>query len=139
MESNQIGFLLKTITDKLKTDAETDFKKYNITFAQSRVLAYLNKCGGQTTQKDLEDHLCVSHPTVVGIVSRMEQNGYVTCRFDPDNKRNKIIERTEKAIFYGEEINKVTRQKEKSLVSGLSEKQVEELRKMLEIIYINIT
>lgn len=68
-----IGYLLKQITDKLKMSADAFFKEKNLTFAQVRVLEYVMGKGGNTTQKFIEEYLDVSHPTVAGIVSRMEK------------------------------------------------------------------
>ena len=79
MLQNHVGALLKIIVDKMKSEADADFKKYGLTFTQSRVLTYLNNHNYTATQKEIEDYLCVSHPTIVGIVSRMERKNYVQC------------------------------------------------------------
>ena len=79
MLKNDVGYLIKSINDKLKVRADAELKKYHLTMSQSRVLIYLRSRGGQATQKEIETFLDVAHPTVVGLVSRMEQNGYVTC------------------------------------------------------------
>ena len=39
----QIGYLLKVITDKLKVRADADFKSYGMTIVQSRILGYLHE------------------------------------------------------------------------------------------------
>ncbi len=139
MENRRIGFLLKMITEKMKTGADADFKRYNLTFTQSKVLAYLDSCSGQATQKELEDYLCVSHPTTVGVVTRMERSGYVRSWFDPQDKRNKIIALTDKAAVCVKEMESVIVQKEKEMLSGLSDDQIDELEKMLLTIYKNVT
>lgn len=138
MEERHIGVLLKLITDRMKNNADADFRKYDLTFAQSRVLVYLNS-RSETTQKELEDYLCVSHPTIVGIISRMERNGYVRCWFDPQDKRNKMIALTEKAITHGKEMERVTEQREHDLVSALSETQIANLKEALLLIYKSFT
>lgn len=97
MEQFQIGCLLKMITDKIKMRADADLAQQGLTLTQSRVLGYLNRNGGQATQKEIEGFLQVSHPTVAGIISRMEQNGFVRCWLDPADKRSKIVGQTERA------------------------------------------
>ena len=139
MAGKDIGVLLKLITDKMKSDADTDLKQYNITFTQSRTLVCLREHGGQATQKELEEYLCVSHPTIVGIISRMERSGYVVSWFDPNDKRSKIISITDKAEALGEQMRQITSQKEKALVRGLSDEQIKELEKMLSVLLENIT
>ena len=104
MPQKDIGYLIKNINDKLKVKADADLKNSNLTLAQSRVLAFLDSRGGQATQKEIEVYLEVSHPTVVGIISRMEQNGHLRCRVDETDKRNKIVALTEQAKALGEEM-----------------------------------
>lgn len=101
MPPKDIGYLIKNIEDKLKIKVDAELKHYNLTMVQGRVLAFLNSKGGQATQKEIEVFLDVSHPTVVGIVSRLEQNGYVTSWIDRNDKRNKIVQRTKQAEALG--------------------------------------
>lgn len=135
MSPKDVGYLIKTINDKLKVRADADLKRYNLTLTQSRVFAFLNNNGGQATQKEIEVFLEVSHPTVVGIVSRMEQNGYLTSWMDPNDKRNKIVKLTEKADAVGKDMEQSVQENEKNLLRSLSEEDVAHLRKMLLAIY----
>lgn len=138
MPKKDIGYLIKTINDKLKVKADADFKRYNLTLSQSRVLAFLNDRGGMATQKEIEIFLEVSHPTVVGIVSRMEQNGYLTAWIDETDKRNKLVKLTEQAKLLGTELEQNILDNEKMLLSSLSEEEVTRLKEMLLIIYKNL-
>ena len=130
MPNKDIGYLIKSINDKLKVKADAELKRYNLTFAQSRVFAYLQEKGGQATQKEIEVFLDVSHPTVVGIVSRMEQNGYVTCFQDAD-KRNKNVKLTPKARSLGMDMEQHMLENEKLLLAPLSDTEAAQLKQML--------
>ena len=138
MEEKDIGYLFKNINDKLKVKADADLKHSNLTLAQSRVLAFLDSRGGQTTQKEIEVYLEVSHPTVVGIISRMERNGHLRCWVDETDKRNKIVALTEQAKALGEEMEQRISANEKMLLATLSEADIKKLRQMLLIIYNNL-
>ena len=138
MEEKDIGYLIKNINDKLKVKADADLKHSNLTLAQSRVLAFLDRRGGQATQKEIEVYLEVSHPTVVGIISRMEKNGHLRCRVDETDKRNKIVALTEQAKALGEEMEQRISANEKTLLASLSEADIKKLKKMLLIIYNNL-
>lgn len=138
MPHQDIGYLLKNITDKLKGKADADLKRYNLTFTQSQILAFLHDNSGQATQKEIEMFLKVSHPTVVGVVSRMEQNGYVTCWFDAQDRRNKIVQLTRQAEEIGNEMNQNINQNEKLLLASLSDDEVQQLQRMLAILYNNL-
>lgn len=134
MPKKDVGYLIKSINDKLKVKADADLKRYHLTFTQSRVFAYLQEKGGQATQKEIEVFLEVSHPTVVGIVSRMEQNGYVTCWQDKD-KRNKNVKLTQKAHSLGMDMEQHMLETERHLLSPLSATEAEQLKHMLTLIY----
>ena len=138
MLERDIGYLIKNINDKLKVKADADLKQYNLTLAQSRVFALLHNNGGQATQKEIEVFLEVSHPTVVGIVSRMEQNGHVTTWIDEQDKRNKIVKLTEQAETLGMDMEHDISVNEEKILSSLSEPDVEHLREMLLTIYKNL-
>ena len=138
MPQNDIGYLIKNINDKLKVKADADLKHSNLTLAQSRVLAFLDSRGGQATQKEIEVYLDVSHPTVVGIISRMERNGHLRCWVDETDKRNKIVALTEQAKAMGEEMEQRISANEKMLLASLSEADIKKLKQMLLIIYNNL-
>lgn len=138
MKQKDIGYLIKNIHDKLKVKADADLKYCKLTLAQSRVLAFLDNQGGQATQKEIEVYLEVAHPTVVGIISRMEQNGHLRCWVDETDKRNKIVALTEQAKALGEKMEQRIAVNEKKLLASLSEEEIKQLKQMLLTIYHNL-
>lgn len=138
MEAGHIGYLIKSINDKLKVNADNDLKMHRLTLAQSRVLAFLNTKGDTATQKEIEDFLEVSHPTVVGIVSRMEQNGHIMTWLDPANKRNKMVQLTANAKRIGKDMESIIDAQETLMLRGLTPEQITNLQQMLQLIYQNL-
>ncbi|MGN1073860.1 MAG: MarR family winged helix-turn-helix transcriptional regulator [Eubacteriales bacterium] len=138
MKEKDVGYLIKNINDKLKAHADADLKTFRLTLAQSRVLAFLNGQGGEATQKEIELFLEVSHPTVVGIVSRMEQNGYLACTVDARDRRNKVVHLTAKARALGEDMERNVAENEKKMLESLSDGEIAELKRMLTVIYQNL-
>ena len=138
MPQKDVGYLIKNINDKLKVKADADLKNSNLTLAQSRVLAFLDSRGGQATQKEIEVYLEVSHPTVVGIISRMEKNGHLNCWIDEKDKRNKIVALTEQAKALGKEMEQQILSNEKKLLATLSEDDIKKLKQMLLTMYNNL-
>ena len=104
-----------------------------LTMAQCRVLTYLSSRGGQATQKEIEVFLEVSHPTVVGIVSRMEQNGYVTS-WPSEDKRNKNVKLTPQAEAIDMDMQQNMRASEQMLLAPLSSEDRERLRELLLVV-----
>ena len=138
MYAKGIGYLIKAIDDKLKIRADAELKSSGLTLSQSRVLAILNNSDGQATQKEIEDFLEVSHPTVVGIVSRMEQNGLLTTWFDTKQQRSKVVALTEKARTIGKDMDSTIQAQEEAMLNGLTPEETALLEKALLTIYRNI-
>lgn len=135
--NHHIGYLIKSINDKLKIKADEDLKRRKLTLSQSRVVGFLSQKGGTATQKEIEDFLDVSHPTVVGLVSRMEQNGIVTTHFSSNN-RSKVVSLTKQTEEIAKDMNDTIDACEKNLLSGLSDEEVSSLETILTAILKNL-
>ena len=135
MENLPIPYLLKIIVDKIRTEADAHLKSIGLTMSQSRVLGFIVRQGGETTQKEIEDFLQVSHPTVVGIVSRMEKGGFLTCSYE---RVSKVVALTDKAIIAGEDISRSVIEHDNILFNGLSEPEIAELNRLLTALYNNV-
>lgn len=130
--------MIKMIADRMKADGDARLKTYNMTFVQSMVLRHLKLHEGKATQKQLEDDFRVSHPTIFGIIARMENNGLIRSYTDCNDRRQKIIEMSEAGYAMEETIHSDIMERDRKLVDGLSEQEVAELNRMLEIIYRNL-
>lgn len=135
---NDVGYLIKSINDKLKVRADAELKQYHLTMSQSRVLVYLRSRGGQATQKEIETFLDVAHPTVVGLVSRMEQNGYVTC-WPCEDGRNKYVKLTPQAEAIDRDMQENMHANEEMLLAPLSPEERERLRDLLLTVAEHLT
>lgn len=133
-----IGPLIKMLNDKLKASADASLKKNRLTFSQTIVMEFIHSQGGQTTQKEVEEYMGVAHPTVVGIISRLEKNGFLSCSMDESNRRNKVVRETDKALKMSKFMLNERTKKERQLTKGLSDEELNELRRMLLKIYQNI-
>ena len=138
MLKNDVGYLIKSINDKLKVRADAELKQYHLTMSQSRVLVYLRSRGGQATQKEIEIFLDVAHPTVVGLVSRMEQNGYVTC-WPCEDGRNKYVKLTPQAEAIDKDMQENMHANEEMLLAPLSPGDRERLRDLLLTVAEHLT
>lgn len=138
MEQYPIGCLLKMITDKIKIQADANLAQHDLTLTQSRVLGYLARNGGTATQKEIEGFLQVSHPTVVGIIGRIEQNGFVYCWLDPADKRSKIVCQTERAAAIAQDMHATIQATEQQMLRSLTPEQIAALESALRTIYADL-
>lgn len=138
MLKNDVGYLIKRINDKLAARADAELKQFNLTMSQCRVFLYLSSRGGQATQKEIETFLDVAHPTVVGLVSRMEQNGYVTC-WPCEDGRNKYVKLTPQAEAIDKDMQENMHANEEMLLAPLSPEEREQLRDLLLTVAEHLT
>ncbi|MFA6862247.1 MAG: MarR family transcriptional regulator [Bacilli bacterium] len=133
-----LGYLIKLINDTIKKNADKNLKENELTLSQSRVLSFLHLHGNETTQKALEVDLKVSHPTVVGLVQRMEKRGFLTSTVDPKDRRNRLLTLSDKAIRIGNDMDSIIKAQEDKMMKGLDENQRLALLSSLNTVLNNI-
>lgn len=139
MTTYDMGYLIKSINDKLKVKADSMLKSHDLTISQSRIVGFLAQKGGQATQKEIEEFFDVSHPTIVGLVSRMEQNGMLTTFVSTEDRRNKIVKLTDSALMIANDIKASVATSEKELLQDLTNEEVETLKNLLSRVLDNIS
>ena len=136
---NNIGILIHRIDRKIKANMDIDLNRYDLTFSQSQVLLFLRLNEGKLSQKKLQDMMRCSHPTMVGLIQRLEANDFVRTYTDAEDKRYKIVELTDKALAFGNDMRKTREQNEKQMVRGLKKEEKEILLDLLDRVYKNIS
>lgn len=85
------GHLLRILhwcTDQSMTAA---LEKMDLTAAQGHIMAYLAHQKQPPCPRDVEAEFQLSHPTVSGLLQRLEQKGFIELRTDPKDRRCKRI------------------------------------------------
>jgi DNA-binding MarR family transcriptional regulator len=140
MKHNNTGFYIKRISDFIEADANKALEQYGLTCAQARVLNFLLKTQDRTIiQKDIEEYLEIKHPTVIGILQRMEAKGLVTSTVDPQDKRQKIITLTDSAFELEKTITDHVADAEQRMAVGLTDEEVDCIKRLLYKVYKNIS
>lgn len=134
-----MGPIMKKISEEMDRRANIEIKKYRLTLTQTRVILFLARNEEKmTTQKELEDYLQVSHPTMVTIVKSMEAKKMVETSFDDADKRMKNV----KLIWGNEaiysELGKNAENMERKLLAGFSEEEKELFHAFLSRAYKNV-
>ena len=138
-DCDHLGFYIKKIDDIIKTEFNLLLRPWNLTYSQTNFLIFLfGRKDKITSQKDLEQHFNLKHPTVIGILGRMENKGLVRIIVNNEDRRYRNIELTDKAFYVEELLRKNLVEMEKRLSRNLSENQSRELLGLLKIVYKNI-
>jgi len=129
MENQSPFFLLKPIHDKFEARGNIAGQKAGITHSQFRVLLYLNEHSDRiVTQREMESAFNVSHPTISGILKRMEESGFIKTQFVQEAKKQKQVFLTDK----GKNAIKIMDESKDSDELGMSKLFNEEELKQLE-------
>lgn len=94
-KARDCGLLLKQIHNEMSKNANNALRSQNITLAQLEVLDQLDQAPeGRYSLKELEQILHVAQSTAAGIISRLEQKGFVAGYGDAEDRRIKRVQIT---------------------------------------------
>ena len=134
-----LGIKLKMIDDSFKRKGNSDLVEMDLTVAQHRTLVYLVRKEGHVAElKEIEREFRVSQPTVAGIAQRLEAKGYVRAEQHPSDKRIKLIRLTPEGEALCKRSWEKMHARTEHMTTGLSEEEIAELERMLDVIYRNI-
>ena len=106
---------------------------------QSRVLAFLYHTEEDVNQRMLEQFLMVKPSTVNGIVSRLEEKGFITRTASTKDSRCRILQLTEQGRMCHHVFKDVISQVEAQMEQGFTPEEVELLRTLLLRVAANLT
>ena len=93
---NSIGFVVYSASKTFQKAFDLELrKKAGITITQSKVIFSLYLHSG-LTQRELADKIGVESPTLVPIIDKMEEDGYVQRKSDTEDRRIKRVYTTSK-------------------------------------------
>lgn len=96
---HRCGKYIKQINDELRKNANNAMLTQDMTMVQLEALIELSSASeGQCTLKELEQKLHVAQSTAAGIVSRLEQKGFVTGFADASDRRIKLVHITQTGL-----------------------------------------
>lgn len=141
-ERECLGRLFKQIHLAFKMRGSELMKSVEVTPAQMDIMLLLNtkeRNGSEVTQRDIETDLRLSNPTVTGLLNRMEEKGFIRRVRKETDKRCRFIYMTEQGRTNMEMLERARRQGEAYIVKGMTDRQVEELGRLLKIVLSNLT
>ena len=121
--------ILHWCTDQSMTAA---LESMELTAAQGHIMGFLAHRQEPPCPRDIEAEFQLSHPTVSGLLSRMEQKGFIELRTDPDDRRCKRIYILPKGDECHELMHKTILANEERIVEGFSPEEQELFGQMLQ-------
>ena len=104
----------------------------DLTAVQGHIMAYLAHAKQPPCPRDLEAEFHLTHPTVSGILSRLEQKGFVELRTDPEDRRCKRIYVLEKGWQCHEVMHRTIQENERRMTDGFTPEEKELFSDLLQ-------
>ncbi|MBO1266050.1 MarR family transcriptional regulator [Proteiniclasticum sp. SCR006] len=137
--STNISFLIKLIGDTIETKANKRLKSYGITLSQGRILAYLyERRTEKTSQKDMEEYFQVTHPTIIGILKRLESKGLISSEIDEIDKRVRNISLSPDFEIKSSAVLSYQKEMEDQILEKMSDADTRELKEYLNKLLVNV-
>ena len=137
--SQHIGPKIKALSTAMAQELNRSTAELGLTSSQAFFLGYLvHHRERPVYPRDLEREFEFSHPTVSGVLRRLESKGFVTFQPGENDRRCKQVLLTEKAMEYHAAIGRRLLQTEQKALAGLSETEVAELHRLLGIVMNNM-
>ena len=98
MEAQSIGSMIKILSETIGQKVNKNCKEFNLTMQQMKILHFLRMREGEkeASQKEIQNFMRISHPTVVNILRLMKEKGFIETSTSHEDKRMKIVRLTGK-------------------------------------------
>ena len=96
------------------------FEQMELTSAQGRIMGFLARRKEPPCAKDIEEEFHLSHPTVSGLLSRLEKKDFIEFRPDEKDGRCKRIYILPKGLACHERIYRTIQENEARIVQGFT-------------------
>ena len=96
-----------------------------LTAAQGPILGFLERSDRPLCPRDIEEEFHLSHPTVSGLLARLEKKGFIEFRPDPEDRRCKRIYLLDKGRQCNELMYQVIKNNENQMVRDFTEEEKE--------------
>ncbi len=143
---NRIGPKIKianTLIEKeLNKQFAEIFRDYSLTGAQISLMIYLYESKArQITQKEVADAFVLSHPTIRGIVKRLEANKLIATSSLESDQRQIVLKLSDKGFNLIDKnivkIRSIMTNVNTRITKGLSDREISELEQVLSKISAN--
>ena len=134
---DSVGYWICMTSHALRRALDAELAREKITLRQFEVLASL-ALNGEMSQTELAERLGIEAPTLAGILSRMERDGWLERNSCPDDRRKKRIRVTEQAEAVWSRMADCCRRVREQAIQGLSDEDLARLRDTCERMRSNL-
>jgi len=134
---DSLGYWVFSVAHLMTRAMNDELGKLGITYRQWEVLCWLSYMG-EITQSELADQMRIEAPTLVGVIDRMERDGWIVRETDPNDRRKKIIRATEKVEPMWEQMVDCAKSVRTKALGQVPPEDVQKVKKTLSVIRGNL-
>ena len=126
-----MGRYFKVMQIRMDHQLNRKLQELDLTSSQGHIIGYLSHRKEAPCARDLEQFFGLSHPTVSGLVSRMEAKGFIEVRPDEEDRRVKRLFLLEKGVACSRQIQQCIEENERQMIQGFTPEETELFRSLL--------
>lgn len=115
----QIGLLIGDVARSWRTRLNERLRPLGLSQARWMVLLHLHKRGDGVMQKALAEWIGIEGPTLVRLLDRMTEDGWIERRESSTDRRSKTVHLTEQSSAIIKQINKIAAQLRQELLANI--------------------
>jgi MarR family transcriptional regulator for hemolysin len=132
-----VGYWVTVTSRAMRRAIDLELAKENITFRQFEVLAWI-ALEGEQSQVELAERLGIEAPTLAGVLTRMERDGWLERYGCPDDRRRKRIRATPKAEAVWARMAECCRRVRAKATAGISPEELETFKRICQQLRANV-
>ena len=117
------GHQIKILHWEFEQAVSSALTEMDLTASQGHIMGFLAHQKEPPCSRDLEEAFRLSHPTVSGLLSRLEKKGFIEFRPDSSDRRCKRIYILPKGRDCLDTMHRIIRENENKVVSGFTEEE----------------
>jgi MarR family transcriptional regulator, transcriptional regulator for hemolysin len=134
---NSVGYWICQASHAFQRAFNEELAPQGVTYRQAQVLGCL-ALEGRLSQIDLAERMRIEPPTLVGILDRMERDGWIRRDGDKKDRRRKLVQPTAAAKPIWTKIVGVAKRVRARATRGMTNTQLAQLKKLLGLVQANL-
>jgi MarR family transcriptional regulator for hemolysin len=131
LDPEQIGLLLNNTWLAWRAKLDRRLRPLGLSQGKWRTLAHLAQGGDQLSQSELAARMGIEEPTLVGLLSRLESDGWIRRRDASHDRRCKNVQLARKSSRVLHEIFDTARQLRHELIETVPERDLQTCMRVL--------
>ena len=128
----RLGYLIR-VAEKCRGQAMTNaLASMELTAAQGQIMSFIAHRTEPPCARDIEEAFQLTHPTVSGLLSRLEQKEFIEMRPDPKDRRCTRIYVLPRGLELHETMNQTIDSTEEQLMQNFTEEEKEQFAAFLQ-------